>query len=311
MSFVIRCATVALMLVPWTANAQVLPSTRCGAEIPAGETDGYIGLPRGDVFCPLDADLKAMRSFVSYLRARNGEVHPATSRPFNTDVGAVGISDVFGLGRWNGARANDGVQFSLEGGVFAQFDLGSSSFDLLNTDYVVGLPVTFRAGSFSGRARVYHQSSHLGDEFLLRPDDPQTDRENLSFESSELILSVDVGTLRLYAGGEYLLRRSPATLSRAVGHGGAEWRPDVRLLSLGNLAAVRPVVLADVKVADEQRRRPATSVMAGVDISRGRDDGKTGRRWMIVRQFYTGPSPYGQFYRDDIRYYGVGLAFNP
>lgn len=303
-------ATV-LMVASARLAAQDLPSTRCGVGIPQAETDGYVGLPHGDVFCPLAADPKAIRSFASYLRAKATLVNPTTARAFDTDVGAVGIADQFGLGRWNGARPNDGVQLSLEAGVFAQFDLRAESFDLLNADYVVGLPLTFRRGGFSGRARLYHQSSHLGDEFLLRPADPRRERENLSFEASELILSVDLGALRLYGGGEYLFNRSPEALAQVVGHAGGEWRPDVTLFSVGAIAAVRPIVLADVKVADDRTSRPATSVMAGFDISRRNDRDTTGRRWMLVAQLYTGPSPYGQFYRDDIRYYGVGLAFNP
>lgn len=294
-----------------TAGAQDQPSTRCGVGIPQAESQGYVGLPHGDVFCPLLADPKAIRSFASYLRAKATLVNPTTARAFDTDVGAVGIADVIGLGRWNGARPNDGVQLSLEAGVFAQFDLGSESFDLLNADYLVGLPLTVRRGAFSARARIYHQSSHLGDEFLLRPDNPEQGRENLSFEAAEVIVSLDFGALRLYGGGERLLNRSPETLAGVVGHGGAEWRPQVTLFSLGSIATVRPIVLADVKVTDEQTSRPATSVMAGLDIGRRRDSDTTGRRWMIVGHFYTGPSPYGQFYRDDIRYYGVGLSFNP
>ena len=32
------------------------------------EATGYVPLPRGDVFCPLLADPKGQRSFVSYIR---------------------------------------------------------------------------------------------------------------------------------------------------------------------------------------------------------------------------------------------------
>jgi hypothetical protein len=61
--------------------------------------------------------------------------------------------------------------------VFAQFDLDSTSDDLLNADYVVGLPLTFRRAGFSARGRFYHQSSHLGDELLLREEN-DLEREN-------------------------------------------------------------------------------------------------------------------------------------
>jgi hypothetical protein len=44
---------------------------------------------------------------------------------------------------------------------------------------------------------VYHQSSHLGDEYLLRGEDIQ--REKLSFESFELLVSQEVSALPVYA----------------------------------------------------------------------------------------------------------------
>ena len=59
------------------------------------------------------------------------------------------------------------VNGELVGNVYAQFDLNRPSYDLINADYLIGLPLTFRFDRFSGRARLYHQSSHLGDEFVL------------------------------------------------------------------------------------------------------------------------------------------------
>jgi hypothetical protein len=304
-------AVLCFLVTTAPASAQLARSTACGVGVPAAESSGYVGLPHGDVFCPLVADPKALRSFASYLRARATQVNPTTQSTFDTDVGAVGISETLGLGRWNGARAGEGLQVSLAGSVFAQFDLAAESYDLLNADYVVGLPITYRRGAMSARARLYHQSSHLGDEFLLRPVDPRPTRENLSFEAAEFILSLDAGSLRLYGGGERLINRNPDDLAATVAHAGGEWRPQAILFSLGSVASIRPIAAVDVKATSGAMDRPATSAMLGIDIARRRDTDATGRRWMIMAQFYSGPSPYGQFYRDDIRYYGVGLLFNP
>src|SRR5918995_5038476 len=79
------------------ANAQFPPTTRCAVGIPESETSGYVPLPRGDVFCPLLADPKGQRSFVSYLRETNDDG--------DDDVGSVGISDAFGLLRVGGSKA--------------------------------------------------------------------------------------------------------------------------------------------------------------------------------------------------------------
>ena len=287
-------------LTPLAARAQDPPSypAECGVGAPSGDGGAYVPLPRGEVFCPLVADPKAIRSFVSYQRGRRGE--------FARNIAAVGIADQFAFFRFGGRRAGDGVQFGVSGAVFAQFDLGASSFDLLNADYLIGLPLTFRRGGFSGRARVYHQSSHLGDEFLLRPNRP--DRENLSFESAELLLSQDVGPVRGYAGGELFFRRDPADLPSRLVHAGVELRPRAAA-RIGTVARARFVAGTDVKVVSDSNWTAGVNVRAGVEVGRPREGPAPGRRWSLLGEFYDGPSPYGQFHRESVRLAGVGFHF--
>src|SRR5688572_1775441 len=219
-------ATLAHFLIAAEASAQHLQESECGLLIHAREGQGFAPVPQGDIFCPLIADPKETRSFVAYQRGKSPdqpltipEQNQVTLAPFDTDIANVGVGDAIGLARWSGARPGDGVQLSLAAGVFAQFDLATSSFDLINADYVIGLPLTFRRSGFSGRLRLYHQSSHLGDEFLLSAD---PERINLSFESAELILSQAFGGLRVYGGGEFFFNRDPSDLDPLLAHGGAE-----------------------------------------------------------------------------------------
>ena len=275
-------------------------ASRCGLRLPSSEVRSIVGLPTGDVFCPLVADPKGMRSFLSYQRTI-GEDDSLTT------IGAIGIADEFGIVRWGGSRLGNGVQLSLQAGIFAQFDLDSESFDLLNADYIVGLPLTMHAGWFSARARLYHQSSHLGDEFLLRPQDSV--RVNLSFESAEMILSADAGPLRLYGGGEYLFNRSPDDLEHYVAHGGVELRPMRPSLPMGPLGLVRTVAAVDLKASQEQDWKPSVSVRAGLEFDRRRMSDPPARRWSLLFESYSGPSPYGQFFREKIQYAGLGIHF--
>ena len=287
-----------------TVQAQSAP-TRCGVGIPANEQTGYVPLPRGDVFCPLIADPKSARSFASFLRHESGD----ELADAELTIASVGVGDSFGLGRWNGSRPGDGVQLALTAGVFAQFDLGTESYDLLNADYVVGFPLTLRQGWFSARIRIYHQSSHLGDEYLLREPPDRQDRENLTFEALEWILSGDAGPLRVYGGGEFLFRREPEDLGQYVAHGGVEFRPQPRVVPLGALGGFRFVAAADVKSSEEQDWEPAIGARAGFEYDRAAGSDVTARRWGIFAEFYTGPSPYGQFFREKVRLMGVGIHF--
>lgn len=276
--------------------------SRCGSGIPESEARGYVPLPRGDVFCPLVADPKGLRSFASYQRG--------DAREFARNIASVGVADAFGLLRFGGARPGDGVQVGLSAGVFAQFDLDARSYDLINADYLIGLPITFRRGGLSGRVRVYHQSSHLGDEFLLREGRPDGfERENLSFESVELLLSQDVGALRLYAGGEGFFNRNPSTLAARLAHGGAELRPAASV-GFGTLGRARVLAAVDVKVVDDDEARTGVSARAGLEVGRPREGGVPSRRWSLLYEFYDGPSPYGQFFGTNVRLNGVGFHFS-
>ena len=300
-----RLATLTTLLTVLGGDlvAQQSYPTQCGSGIPASERSGYTPLPRGDVFCQLVGDPKALRSFASYLR------ESSDFDPDELDIGSVGIGDAFGLGRWNGSKPGDGVQLSLSAAVFAQFDLGTESFDLLNADYLVGLPLTIRRGWFSTRLRLYHQSSHLGDEYLLREPPNRRDRENLSFESLEWILSADVGIFRAYGGGEYLFNREPSDLERYVVHGGAELRPAFRVIPLGTLGGFRLVAATDLKASQEHDWKPSFSARLGLEYDRASGGDVPGRRWGFFGEFYNGPSPYGQFFREEVRHIGFGVHF--
>lgn len=293
------------LFVAAPVSAQIAASTRCGVGIPESERTGYVPLPRGDVFCPLIADPKASRSFASYLRHESGD----DLTDAELDIASVGIGDSFGLGRWNGSRPGDGVQFALTAGVFAQFDLGTESYDMLNADYVIGFPLTMRQGWFSARVRIYHQSSHLGDEYLLREPPARQDRENLTFEALEAIISADAGPLRVYGGGEFFFRREPEDLGQSLVHGGVELRPLPRVLPLGSLGGFRFVGALDVKSSEEQDWEPAISARGGLEYDRAGGTDATARRWGIFAEFYTGPSPYGQFFREKVRLMGLGVHF--
>ena len=270
------------------APAAAEPTFRQEAYRTLGLTGGDVPLPAGDLFRPLVADPKQPQFFVALRRYRT-----PTDR---ITIGAVGYGENFGVYRRQGAQPGDGLQVSIAGALFAQFDMTAPSTDLLNADYTIGLPVTYRKGPLSARLRLYHQSSHLGDEFLLRV---APDRVNLSFESLELLGSYDWTRWRAYGGGEVLLRREPEDLKRSGLHVGTEYRGQTTIAGLGRLVGG-----LDVKSWNQHDWDPDVSFKAGVEFGRP-DPG--GRRFRLMGELYDGHAPHGQFYEDKITYVGAGL----
>jgi hypothetical protein len=281
-----------------SVEAQTADAPRCGTGVHEDEATGAVVFPEDQIFCPLIADPKEARSFVSFLRG----TFPSLGDPSGegTPIGSVGLGDSFGLVRQGGPAPGEGVQLDVVGSIFAQFNVGAPSNDLINADYLIGAPLTFRQSGFSIRARIYHQSSHLGDEYLLNSED--VERENLSFEAMEFLVSQEIQVVRAYAGVERIFRREPDTLPTKLFHVGVELRS-------GRARKVQLVGGVDVKTTKFHDWSPAISGRAGVEFGRPGPSGHPGRLIMLMLEIYDGPSPYGQFFRDDISYVGIGLHF--
>jgi hypothetical protein len=83
-------------------------------------------------------------------------------------------------------------------------------------------------------------------------------------------------------------------------HGGLEAR-------LGDPSGARLVAAGDVKTSEEQDWKPGWSVRGGIEFAYRRDDAHPPRLWSLLLEFYDGPSPYGQFFQEQVQYFGAGL----
>ncbi len=259
------------------------------------QDEDLIPLPGTQLFEPLRADPKEPRFFVSTL-AVSSDIQ-------DTTIAAVGFGENFGIVR-HGSNPNRGWQLGISAAVFAQFDLETESSDLMNADYVIGLPVTWRHDDWSGRVRVYHQSSHLGDEFLLRV---QPERVNLSFESIEVLIAHDIAGVRVYGGGEYLFHREPSELAEGLLHAGLDWRAEEAAFDISNIADAHWVAGIDVKRWQQNDWATQVSAKAGLEFASLGNINNSSRRWSLLVEYFDGPSPYGQFFQDDLRYLGIAI----
>ena len=294
--FLVLVCAVVVILAAATARGQTVDAPRCGAGVHESEATGTVGFPEDQIFCPLIADPKEARSFVSFLHGTFRSLDDPSGE--GTSIASVGVGDSFGLLRVGGPSPGEGFQIDVVGSIFAQFDLGAPSNDLINADYIIGFPLTFRRSGFSFRAKLYHQSSHLGDEYLLR--DEEIVRENLSFESIEFLVSQEIRPLRLYVGVEKIFRREPDELPDSLFHTGIELRS-------GRARKVQFLAGVDVKTTELHDWSPAVSGRAGLEFGRPGPEDHPGRLIMLLFEWYEGPSPYGQFFQDDINYIGAGI----
>jgi hypothetical protein len=249
-------------------------------------------LPIGHLFQPLLADPRWPHFSAAYRYYLN-------NRDLG-DVGAVSFGETIPLFRGN-AFADSQWEAGIQAGVFALFDMDAPSKDLLNADYFAALFGTWRRGPFSVLGRVFHQSSHLGDELLLRT---RLERVNLTYESVDLKLSYDLPRgFRVYGGGGYLFDQEPENFKPWSVQGGVEFR------SPWTLAAgyIRPVVAVDLQSREENNWNLDVSARGGIQFENVR---VLERNLQILVEYFNGNSPDGQFYKRRVEYLGIGAHFH-
>ena len=266
--------------VTWDAVAD------CVAPPPSAPPAEVEALPERGLFAPLIADPRQPRFSMSY------QFYRTPREDFN--AASIALGEYFGFA--SGFLGKSGAsQLGIQAGVFALFNLDAESSDLINADYWFAFPVSYRRGSWSTVLRLYHQSSHLGDEFILGR--PSISRINLSYEGVEWLVSYEWKQVRVYGGGGYLLNSEPDLQPWSL-HGGAEYLHPKAVGSFDFIAAV------DVRSAEELDWALSHSFQAGFELH-----SRSQRRVRLMLEYFRGHSPNGQFYLDKLRYTGLGLYF--
>ena len=261
------------------------------------------------------APLAAPREPTFALRGVWTDVFTSTStplerEPFSFDGGGGLPTELQGeaaLGGhvriWQPAQwVGGGLVLGIQTGVFGRFRLEVSSSDLVSTDWLVSLPVEIALGPWSGRVRLTHWSAHLGDELI---ETSGAQRLDFTSESLEGMASYAFNTLRVYGGGGIVTRSSleneeqlgPGFSDDAFVQAGAEgsWFP-----WSGGSVGVETAL--DWQATDRSNWRRQVSVIAGVSVQDGE------RSATLRALFHDGPSPVGQFFLTDERYWGFELV---
>jgi hypothetical protein len=253
-------------------------------------------LPEGHLFKPLLADPRWTRFSAAYRNYQSQNFDGA-------DIGSVSFGETIPFYRSYIGRSSVQWEAGLQAGVFSDFNLSAPSSDLVNSDFVAALFSSIRFGHFSGFGRLYHQSSHLGDEFLLRQINTGFSRINLSYEGVDLKLSYELPFgVRLYGGGAGLFHKDPSALKTWSSQYGLEFHSPWRI---GN-SPMRPVLAVDVKNHEQNDWNTDISAKAGIEFDNLQ---VLGRKLQILGEYYNGYSPTGQFYKDKVEYYGIGAQY--
>jgi hypothetical protein len=255
-------------------------------------------LPTGHLFKSLLADPRWAHFSVAY---RNYQ----TDNFAGKDIASVSLGETIPIYRSNFGQSMAQWEAGIQAGVFSDFNLNASSSDLVNTDFIASIYSSVRAGQFSAFGRIYHQSSHLGDEFLLgKIHTSKFERENLSYEGADLKLSYELPYgVRIYGGGGGLFHKEPSALRPWSAQYGIEFRSPWRI----DFASMRPIIAADIKHFDENNWSADISARVGVEFDNLQ---VLDRKLQILVEYFNGYTPTGQFYKDKVEYIGLGAHYH-
>jgi hypothetical protein len=276
----------ATLAAPVPALAQVLPTA---TPAPA---DGWVSaFPRGgEVFTPMIADPREIQLGADYYR-RQGE-----------NDADVSLGHSWGLARWRTGLLSDWLwQVDIEGMAYTRFQIGGGINEFETIDFFANLPVEVRKGPFSFKAELFHQSSHLGDDYIR---DTGEFGYRYSVEGARGLASIDLFRYaRVYGGATWLIHSIPAPQRWALQSGLELASAD---LHWSSRVSTRVFVAEDVQSHENVQWNVNSNTLAGLKIGFP----ESPRAMRVQFGYFIGHSPFGEFYAQKEHYADFGISLD-
>lgn len=222
---------------------------------------------------------------------------------------AVSMGDIFPIFRWFDVLSGD-LQIDIAACVWANFDMSplvhphGEWAELVTTDYLLSIPLTYAIDRWSFRLRVYHISSHLGDEFMCNK--PCVKRVNPSFEAIDFYTSYQVTSgLRIYIGPGIIINSDNTYPLKTFYFGyGLEWRFAGLRYNYHRLYGT-PFFAIDVQQWQAVHFRPSPTIQLGYEWSKLQG---AGRKIRIFGEYHNGYSE-GQFFKCITEYFAIRVTW--
>ncbi len=309
-------AMIARSIVSFVKELPGVLEVHVEKEIPPEELEArekYVEFPRVSgiwfpqstvLFQPLVADPRQPQYSVAYRGA---------DRVIGKVAAAVDLGDEFPIFRWRDVWWGRGdLQIGLEAGIFAVFSYvdippheSDESCELVNTDYWVGIPLSYAYNEWSYRLRLYHISSHLGDEFLVNHPEFIANRKNPSFEAIDLFTSYQISSnLRGYAGAGVVVHSDESfKLKPLYVEYGFELRLFGQRFEYHRLFGT-PFLAIHTENWQQRHWDIDVTVMAGYELSKLQG---VGRKLRMFAEYHAGFSYEGQFFNERVKYWEAGF----
>lgn len=185
------------------------------------------------------------------------------------------------------------------------FDLDHPEACLVNTDFFVAGMLSYAVNRWSFRFRLWHLSSHLGDEFMIC--NPNVERFNLSDEGIDLFASYQLSPgVRIYAGIGDIFSRDKTFPEHPLYF---EWGTEIRAFGMRNFCDrlyVQPFLAMHFRAWQEHDFDIDQTYVLGVEWSKIQN---IGRKLRIFIEYHEGFCKEGQFVRERSNYVAARLTY--
>lgn len=260
----------------------------------ANNTDDYVLLPPTNLYDAPIADPRWPKFLIGVSHDFDGNYGKSLwTFDFGEDIGLL----KFGNPKYP-------FEFGIQAGAFGIMDISSNPSRLLNTDYLVALYISHVHNNFQHLWQINHQSSHVGDEFLLSAQAQNFTRINLSCNMIKYSLRYKSSpSFSPYISAGYIFNADPNSIKRLDFSGGV----DLYSKKIIFKDSTRLVAGAFINSWEENNYHPSVVVRAGLQYERVK---YCNRFFQFLIEYTGGKSQQGQFYNTNVQQLGFLIAFS-
>lgn len=249
-------------------------------------------LPESSYFEPIILDPLESQIFCSVLKRYDEKIE---KQGYYAPFGIGGKRILFK----NEKNKNRGWEIGIEAVALCQFefvtDKGKWRRNILNSDYKIGIPLVWKLDSISAlRLRMYHLSSHEGDDYIFINGRRSLIPNHVNYELVELHYSKYLLNTRLYIGAginpriETLRKR----LAFQIGFH--------KNTKISKTSKLKLFYGSDIKIFEENKYSPNIKAALGLELGKE----KPAR---LLLEYYKGNLPYSMYESIHTQWLGLGL----
>jgi hypothetical protein len=224
---------------------------------------------------------------------------------------SISFGDTFPIFRWHNVGPLHGdMQIDIAAGVWGDFNMHPKNTprdewaELITTDYILSMPLSYAFDQWGFRGRIYHISSHLGDEFMC--NNPDVKRVNPSFEAIDFMTAYQITTgTRVYFGPGFVIHSDTSYPMKPLYF---EYGTEIRFMrfkSHYHRLYGSPFFALDIQNWQTLNYQFTITTQLGYELSKLQG---AGRKVRIFGQYFHGFSE-GQFFKDTTNYWAIRLSY--